>query len=64
MRIRECHQSNIEILIDNFKQMTEYELQVTAVDDILNKSDKSEILKIKMKGTGPPELQGPLNEKT
>ncbi|WDA67247.1 bacterial Ig-like domain-containing protein [Lactococcus lactis] len=54
------HQRNMEITLDNLKQFTDYEFQVTAVDDVQHESAKSSILKIKTKDTEPPKLTGPL----
>ena len=38
---------DIELLMVNLKPLTEYEFQVTAVDEALNESEKSTVLKIK-----------------
>lgn len=54
------HQKNIELTIDNLKQFTDYDFQVSAVDDAQHESAKSSILKIKTKDTEPPKLTGSL----
>lgn len=55
------NQSAIEVSIDNLEQLTEYEFQITAVDDAQNESDKSEMLKVKTKDAEPPKLTGDLS---
>lgn len=54
------HQDKIEVTIDNLEQITNYQLQVTAVDDTENESAKSKILKITTKDIEPPQQTGPL----
>ena len=54
------HQKHMELTIDELEQFTDYEFQVTAVDDAQHESAKSSILKIKTKDTEPPKLTGPL----
>lgn len=54
------HQDKIEVKIDNLKQITEYQLQVTAVDDTGNESAKSAVLKVITKDIEPPTQTGPL----
>lgn len=55
------HQKNMEITLDNLKQFTDYDFQVTAVDDAQHESEKSSILKIKTKDAESPKLTGPLS---
>ncbi|WP_157456635.1 fibronectin type III domain-containing protein [Carnobacterium maltaromaticum] len=54
------NQENIEVEIDGLEQVTEYDFQVSAVDEAGNESEKSNSLKIKTKDTEPPELGGNL----
>lgn len=51
------HQENPEVTIDNLDQITNYDLQVTAVDEAKNESAKSEVLKVTTKDVEPPQQQ-------
>lgn len=57
------YQENIEMEIEGLSQVTEYNFQVSAVDEAQNESEKSEPLKIKTKDTEPPELSGNLRKR-
>lgn len=54
------YEEKIVVLAENLEQATEYEFQVSAVDEAKNESEKSTPLKIKTKDTEPPELGGNL----
>ncbi|WP_317946553.1 fibronectin type III domain-containing protein [Carnobacterium maltaromaticum] len=54
------YEEKIVVLVENLEQATEYEFQVSAVDEAKNESEKSPPLKIKTKDTEPPELGGNL----
>ncbi|MTD38100.1 hypothetical protein GIX45_05515 [Erwinia sp. CPCC 100877] len=54
------YQSNIEVTIEKLTQYTEYNFQVTAVDEAGNESNKSQALAVKTKDTEAPKIKGSL----
>lgn len=52
------YEDDLKVPIDGLEQNTEYEIQVSAVDEARNESEKSPVLKVKTKDIEPPRLQG------
>ncbi|WP_430536440.1 fibronectin type III domain-containing protein [Listeria rocourtiae] len=57
------HEARMLILVENLSPATEYQFQISAIDEANNESSRSIPLKIKTKDTEPPKLQGSLRGK-
>lgn len=55
------HESDLELTLDDLEQYTEYNIQVSSVDEAGNESEKSSVLKVKTKDIDPPKLLGDMS---